>query len=136
MSTQFYAPDQQATSRQVTSQPPASRQATSTSWIRIWAAVIGTAVTAVLVVLAVALWHGQSSATPATTGTPTSTSVPAQPSAPTVNPAVPSRPAVNPAVPSRPATNPAVPSRPATNPAVPATPTGAPGTQGNGASAR
>jgi len=125
MSTQFYAPDQQATSRQVSSQPPASRPATGTSWIRIWAAVIGTAVTAVLVVLAVALWHGQSSATPATTGTPTSTSVPAQPSAPTANPAVPSRPAVNPAVPSR----------PATNPAVPATPTGAPGTQGSGPSA-
>jgi hypothetical protein len=35
MSTQFYAPDQQATSRQVTSQPPTSQQATSTSWSRL-----------------------------------------------------------------------------------------------------
>ena len=52
-----------------------------------------------LVVLAVGLWHGQPSATPATTSTPTSTSAPAQPSA---NPAVPSRPNVNPAVPDRP----------------------------------
>jgi heme/copper-type cytochrome/quinol oxidase subunit 2 len=74
MSTQFYAPDQQAASRQVTSQPPAGQQATGTSWIRIWAVVIGTAVIAALVVLAVALWHGQSSATPATTGTSTSAS--------------------------------------------------------------
>ena len=84
MSTQFYAPDQQATSRQVTSrqvtsrqvtsQPPASQPPTSTSWFRIWAVVIGTAVVAVLVVLALGLWHGQSSATPATTGTSTSAS--------------------------------------------------------------
>ena len=84
MSTQFYAPDQQATSRQVTSrqvtsQPPASQPPASTSWFRIWAVVIGTAVVAVLVVLALGLWHGQSSATPAT-GTSTSTSSPAQPS--------------------------------------------------------
>lgn len=49
--------------------------------------VIGTAVLAGLVV---GLWHGQPSATPATTGTPTSTSAPAQPSA---NPAVPTAPA-------------------------------------------
>ena len=104
MSTQSYAPDRQATSQQasVTSQPTASQKGTGPSWFQIWAAVIGTAVLAGLVVLAVGLWHGQSSATPATTSTPTSTSAPAQPSAPTANPAVPSRPTVNPAVPSRP----------------------------------
>ena len=90
MSTQSYAPDRQAT----------SQKGTGPSWFQVWAAVIGTAVLAGLVVLAVGLWHGQPSATPATTSTPTSTSAPAQPSA---NPAVPSRPNVNPAVPTAPA---------------------------------
>ena len=110
MSTQSYAPDRQATSEQAsgqqitsqgtTSQPTTSQKGTGPSWFQIWAAVIGTAVLAGLVVLAVGLWHGQPSATPATTSTPTSTSAPAQPSA---NPAVPSRPNVNPAVPAAPA---------------------------------
>ena len=104
MSTQSYAPDRQATSQQasgqqITSQPTTSQKGTGPSWFQIWAAVIGTAVLAGLVVLAVGLWHGQSSATPATTGTPTSTSAPAQPSA---NPAVPTGPSANPAVPSHP----------------------------------
>jgi hypothetical protein len=134
MSTQSYAPDRQATSQltdgqQITSQPT-SQKGTGPSWFQIWAAVIGTAVLAGLVVLAVGLWHGQSSATPATTSTPTSTSAPAQPSA---NPAVPSRPNVNPAVPTGPSANPAVPSHPTVNPAVPAAPAGA---QAPGASAR
>jgi hypothetical protein len=115
MSTQSYAPD-----RQATSQPTTSQKATGPSWFQIWAVVIGTAVLAGLVVLAVGLWHGQPSATPATTGTPTSTSAPAQPSA-------------NPAVPSRPNANPAVPNRPTVNPAVPTAPAGA---QAPGASAR
>jgi hypothetical protein len=105
MSTQSFAPDRQATSRQasgqqITSQPTTSQKSTGPSWFQIWAAVIGTAVLAGLVVLAVGLWHGQPSATPATTSTPTSTSAPAQPSA---NPAMPSRPNVNPAVPTAPA---------------------------------
>jgi len=115
MSTQSYAPDRQATSQQasgqqITSQPTARQpiarqpiarqQGNGPSWFQIWATVIGTAVLAGLVVLAVGLWHGQPSATPATTSTPTSTSAPAQPSA---NPAVPSRPNVNPAVPTAPA---------------------------------
>ena len=104
MSTQSYAPDRQATSQQASGQQitsqPTSQKGTGPSWFQIWAAVIGTAVLAGLVVLAVGLWHGQPSATPATTSTPTSTSAPAQPSA---NPAVPSRPNVNPAVPTAPA---------------------------------
>ena|SRR5689334_2043013 len=104
MSTQSYAPD-----RQATSQPTTSQKGTGPSWFQIWAAVIGTAVLAGLVVLAVGLWHGQSTATPATTSTPTSTA-PAQPSA---NPAEPSRPSANPAVPSHPTVNPAVPTAPA-----------------------
>ena len=110
MSTQSYAPDRQATSEPITSQPTTSRKGTGPSWFQIWAVVIGTAVLAGLVVLAVNLWHGQPSATPATTSTPTSTSAPAQPSA---NPAVPTGPSANPAVPSHPTVNPAVPAAPA-----------------------
>jgi hypothetical protein len=135
MSTQSYAPD-----RQAASQPTTSQKSTGPSWFQIWAAIIGTAALAGLVVLAVGLWHGQPSATPATTSTPTSTSAPAQPSAnpavpsrPNVNPAVPTGPSANPAVPSRPNVNPAVPSHPTVNPAVPAAPAGA---QAPGASAR
>jgi hypothetical protein len=109
MSTQSYAPDRQASGPQIISQPT-SQKGTGPSWFQIWAVVVGTAVLAGLVVLAVGLWHGQPSATPATTSTPTSTSAPAQPSA---NPAVPSRPNVNPAVPSHPTVNPAVPAAPA-----------------------
>ncbi|MGH3160781.1 MAG: hypothetical protein ACRDPF_13915 [Streptosporangiaceae bacterium] len=114
MSTQSYAPDRQATSEPITSQltnsqPATSRKGTGPSWFQIWAVVIGTAVLAGLVVLAVNLWHGQSSATPATTSTPTSTSAPAQPAA---NPAVPTGPNVNPAVPTGPNVNPAVPTAP------------------------
>jgi hypothetical protein len=93
MSTQFDTRDQQATSHELTGQQATSQQATGTSWIRIWAVVIGTAVVAALVVLAVSLWHGQSSTTPASPGTQTSTSVPAVPSHPTANPAVPASPA-------------------------------------------
>jgi hypothetical protein len=122
MSTQSYAPDRQAaTSEPITSQLATSRKGTGPSWFQIWAAIIGTAVLAGLVVLAVTLWHGQSSTTPATTSTPTSTSAPAQPAA---NPAVPSRPNVNPAVPTGPSANPAVPSHPTVNPAVPTAPSG------------
>ena len=130
MSTQSYAPDRQATSEPITTQSDTSQKATGPSWFQIWAVVIGTAVLAGLVVLAVGLWHGQPSATPATTSTPTSTSAPAQPAA---NPAVPSRPNVNPAVPTGPSANPAVPSHPTINPAVPTAPAGA---QAPGASAR
>ena len=130
MSTQSYAPDRQATSEPITGQPATSHKGTGPSWFQIWAVVIGTAVLAGLVVLAVGLWHGQPSATPATTSTPTSTSAPAQPAA---NPAVPSRPNVNPAVPTGPSANPAVPSHPTVNPAVPTAPAGA---QAPGASAR
>ena len=129
MSTQSYAPDRQATSEPITTQSDTSQKATGPSWFQIWAVVIGTAVLAGLVVLAVGLWHGQPSATPATS-TPTSTSAPAQPAA---NPAVPNRPNVNPAVPTGPSANPAVPSHPTINPAVPTAPAGA---QAPGASAR
>jgi hypothetical protein len=64
MSTQSYAPDRQATSQQadgqqITSQPATSQKGTGPSWFQIWAAVIGTAVLAGLVVLAVGLWHGR-----------------------------------------------------------------------------
>jgi hypothetical protein len=125
MSTQSYAPE-----RQATSQPSTRWQGNGPSWFQIWATVIGTAVLAGLIVLALGLWHGQPSATPATTSTPTSTSAPAQPSA---NPAVPSRPNVNPAVPTGPSANPAVPSHPMANPAVPTAPAGAqvPGASAN-----
>jgi hypothetical protein len=51
MSTQFDTRDQQATSHEVTGQQATRQQATrqqatGTSWIRIWAVVIGTAVAA------------------------------------------------------------------------------------------
>jgi hypothetical protein len=74
MSTQSYAPDRQATSQQadgqqITSQPT-SQKGTGPSSFQIWAAVIGTAVLAGLVVLAVGLWHGQPNATPATQDEP------------------------------------------------------------------
>ena len=105
MSPQSYAPDRQTISPQAsgqptTSQPTTSQKAAGPSWFQVWATVIGTAVLAGLVVLAVGLWHGQPTPTPATTSTPTSTSAPAQPAA---NPAVPSRPTINPAVPTAPA---------------------------------
>ena len=85
MSTQSHTPNQQApyeTSYATSTRPPPQgpyQQATGPSWSRIWAVVIGTAVAAALVVLAVALLHGHSSAAPATTGPPTSTSAPARP---------------------------------------------------------
>ncbi len=67
------------------------KQGGGPSWFRIWIAVIGTAVAAALVALAVTVWHSHSSQAPATNGTPTSTSVPAQPTTP-VNPAHPTTP--------------------------------------------
>ena len=75
------------------------QQATGPSWFRIWAVVIGTAAAAALVVLAVALLHGHSSAAPATTGPSTSTSVPANPA----TPGTPTTPA-SPVTPSHPVT--------------------------------
>jgi len=78
MSTQSYTPNQQAPYQQ---QPP-RQQGGGPSWFRIWSVVIGTAVAVAVVALAVAVWHSHSSQAPATNGTPTSTSVPAQPTTP------------------------------------------------------
>jgi hypothetical protein len=82
MSTQSYTPNHQAT----------SQQGSGPSWFRIWAVVVGTAVAVTFIVLAVGLWHGHSSTAPATNGTPSSTSVPAHPTAPVVPPAHPTAP--------------------------------------------
>jgi peptidoglycan hydrolase-like protein with peptidoglycan-binding domain len=90
MSTQSYTPSRQTPYGQ------APRQQGGRSRSRIWIVVIGAAVAAALVALAVALSGSHSSAAPATSGTPTSTSAPAQPT----NPAQPA----NPATPSHPVT--------------------------------
>jgi hypothetical protein len=96
MSTQFYTTDPQAPYQQISYQQAPNPQATGPSWFRIWAVVIGTALTAVVVVLCLAVWHGHSSAAPATTGPSTSTSVPAHPATPPVSPAHPTTPPVAP----------------------------------------
>jgi hypothetical protein len=63
-------------------QPAPYQQNSAPSWFRICAVVIGTAVAAALVFLAVTLWHTHSSTAPATTHPSTSTSVPAHPTTP------------------------------------------------------
>jgi hypothetical protein len=86
MSIPTYTPNQQAPYQQ------APHQGGGPRWFRIWSVVIGTAVAAALVALAVALWPSHStSPAPATNGAPTSTStsVPAKPATP-VNPVHPS----------------------------------------------
>ena len=87
MSTQSYTPNQQAPHQQAPHQ-----QGGGPSWFRIWIVVIGTAVAVALVALAVALSHSHSSPAPTTSGTPTSTSIPAQPTTPSspVHPVQPS----------------------------------------------
>jgi hypothetical protein len=90
MSTQFYT-DQQAPHQQAPRQ-----QGGRSSWFRICAVVIGTAMVAAVVALALALSNSHSSQAPATTGPSASTSAPA-------NPATPANPA-NPATPSHPVT--------------------------------
>ncbi|HJZ25475.1 MAG TPA: peptidoglycan-binding protein, partial [Streptosporangiaceae bacterium] len=71
------------------------------SWFRICAVVIGTAMVAAVVALALALSNSHSSQAPATTGPSTSTSAPATPATPSnpANPATPSHP-VTPVQPS------------------------------------
>jgi hypothetical protein len=91
MSTQFYTTDQQTPGRQASHQ-----QDGRPSWFRIAAVVIGTAIVAAFVALAVALSASHSSAAPATTTGPSaSTSAPASPA----SPATPSHP-VTPVQPS------------------------------------
>jgi hypothetical protein len=95
MSTQFY------TGQQAPHQHAPRKQGGRSSWIRICAVVIGTAIVAGVVALALALSHSNSSPAPATAGPSTSTSTPANPSTPSnsANPATPSRP-VTPVQPS------------------------------------
>ena len=104
MSTQSYTPNQQASyeppNQQASYEPP-NRQS-GRSWFRIWVMVIGTVVAAALVVVAVAMLHGHSSAAPATTGPSTSTSASANPATP-ATPAAPTTPA-SPVTPSHPVT--------------------------------
>jgi hypothetical protein len=89
MSTQFYT-DQQAPHQQSPRQ-----QGGRSSWFRICAVVIGTALVAAVVALALALTNSHSSPAPTTTGPSASTSAPANPA----NPATPSHP-VTPVQPS------------------------------------
>lgn len=84
MSTQSYITNPGTTNQQVTS--PSRR--------RRWILAVAAAVTVAFAALALALWHAQSSAAPASNGPSTSTSVPAQPHTP-ANPAQPSRPDVH-----------------------------------------
>jgi hypothetical protein len=93
MSTQFYT-DQQAPHQQ-TPRP----QGGHSSWFRICAVVIGTAIVGAVVALALVLSNSHSSPAPATAGPSTSTSTPANPATPS-NPATPA----NPATPSHPVT--------------------------------
>ena len=76
MSTQFYT-DQQ-TPRQQTPRQQGGRP----SWFRICAVIIGTAMVAAVVALALALSNSHPSQAPATTGPSTSTSSPANPANP------------------------------------------------------
>jgi len=80
MSTQFDT--HQTSYQQAPYQQGPRKQRRGSSWFRIWAVVIGTAVVAALVALTVAVTHSHSSPAPATGGTPTSTSAPAQPTSP------------------------------------------------------
>lgn len=89
MSTQFYT-DQQAPHQQTPRQ-----QGGHSSWFRICAVVIGTAIVGAVVALALVLSNSHSSQAPATTGPSASTSAPATPA----NPATPSHP-VTPVQPS------------------------------------
>ena len=96
MSTPSYTtnqqtPYQQAPDQQAPYQQAPRQQGGGPSWFRIWAVVIGTTVAVALVALAVTLSHSHSSQAPAANGTPTSTSVPAQPASP-VSPARPVQP--------------------------------------------
>jgi len=93
MSTQFYTTNQQAPYEQTPHQPGGGR-----SRSRIWVAVIGAAVAAALIAVAVVLSIGHSSAAPATTGPSSSTSAPANPTTPGT-PSTPSHP-VTPVQPS------------------------------------
>jgi len=93
MSTQFYTTSQQAPGEQTPHQPGGGR-----SRSRIWVAVIGAAVAAALIAVAVVLSIGHSSAAPATTGPSSSTSAPANPTTPGT-PSTPSHP-VTPVQPS------------------------------------
>ena len=80
MSTQLYSEDQQVTSQHATGQQT-PRQGGGRTWFRIWGVVVGTAVAVAVIALAVAgLSHSHSSQAPS--GTPASTSVPAQPTTP------------------------------------------------------
>ena len=104
MSTQSYTPNQQAPYQQAPYQQQAAYQqgpyqqgpqqppqqgGGGRSWFRVWIVIIGAAVAVGLVTLAVALWHSHASQAVAASGTPTSTSVPANPTTP-VNPVHPS----------------------------------------------
>jgi hypothetical protein len=98
MSTQFdtshqQAPYQQAPYQQAPYQQAPNQRSGGPSWLGIWAAVIGTAIAAVLIVLAFGLSHSPSTTTPPSPGS--STSVPAHPSTPVVPPAHPTAPSGN-----------------------------------------
>ena len=92
MSTQFYT-DQQAPHQQTPRQ-----QGGHSSWFRICAVVIGTAIVGAVVALALVLSNSHSSQAPATAGPSSSTSAPASPTTP-ANPVTPSHP-VTPVQPS------------------------------------
>ena len=89
MSTRTYTPNQQTP----------YQQGRGPSRFRIWAVVIGTAVVAAIVALAITLSHSHSSRVPASNGATASTSAPASPASP-ANPANPSHPVTPPAKPS------------------------------------
>ena len=93
MSTQFY------TDQQVPHQHTPRQQGGRPSWFRICAVVIGTAMVAAVVALALALSNSHSSQAPATTGPSTSTSAPAN----STTPGTPTTPA-SPVTPSHPVT--------------------------------
>src|SRR5580658_3406506 len=76
MSTQFYT-DQQTTHQQTPRQ-----QGGHSSWFRICAVVIGTAIVGAVVALALVLSNSHSSQAPATTGPSASPSTPANPATP------------------------------------------------------
>jgi Putative peptidoglycan binding domain len=84
-------PYQQTPYQQTPYQQTSGRRGGGPSWFRIWMVVIGTALVATVIALAVALSHSNSSPAAATNGTSTSTTAPANPTSP-ANPSHPVQP--------------------------------------------
>ena len=93
-------PDEQAPDQKAPDQEAPDQKGGGPSWFRIGVVVIGTAVVGALIALAVVLSQSHSGAAPASGGTPTSTSAPAQPTGGATTPVHPTGTPTTPAKPS------------------------------------